>query len=260
MVVTDLLLSGAILGLADGLLNPCALGVLFLLLSVLLKKKRSKVPIYGAAYALTIYFVYFSFMKVLFNLIIFVGYFHLVTKVVALILTFFGLLEVKDFWFYGRWFSLSLPRSSKPFLAYLLESANLFSILFLGIFVALAEIPCAGAFPLAYTTLLAKFGIENTSYYIALYNLFFVLPLLFLTLFIYILKLKVEKLEKKRKGYRRYLRLLTGVILFLLAGLLVDQLVLYIFLTLLILMSFWIFSKKKVMKRVASLKKLMECC
>ena len=79
----------------------------------------------------------------------------------------------------------------------------------------MVEIPCAGAFPFVYTTLLALRnvkGIENILY-LLWYNLFFVLPLVILTLLFYFGLAKVEEAEKKRVRLRRHMRLVAGIVM-----------------------------------------------
>ncbi|MEM2181028.1 MAG: hypothetical protein QXP32_09475, partial [Nitrososphaeria archaeon] len=49
--------------------------------------------------------------------------------------------------------------------------------------------------------------------YLVWYNIFFVIPLLILTLIFYFVFLKVEEAEKKRIELRKYMRLTAGIIL-----------------------------------------------
>ena len=210
---------GMILGLVDGIFNPCALSVLFFLIAYLMALgSKRKCLIIGGIYSLMIFIVYSLFMLGILNVIHYVGHLSLIEKVVGLALIVLGVIEIKDFFFYGRWFSLEIPKSASPYIEKLVKAATVPSALILGFLVALVEIPCAGALPFFYTTLLASKGISGIEnfLYILWYNIFFVSPLIFLTLIFYFGFAKVEEAEKKRLEVRKYMRLTAGTIMILL--------------------------------------------
>jgi len=210
---------GMILGLMDGVFNPCALSVLFFLIAYLmgLGSKR-KCLIIGTIYSLIIFVIYALFMFGILNVIYYVGNLSLIEKAVGVALIIFGIIEIKDFFFYGKGFSLEIPKSASPYIEKLIKAATVPSALILGLLVALVEIPCAGAFPFFYTTLLASKGIQGIEniLYILWYNIFFVFPLILLTLIFYLGFAKVEEAEKKRLELRKYMRLTAGIIMILL--------------------------------------------
>ncbi len=212
-------LIGIVLGLLDGGFNPCALSVLFFLIAYLMGLgSRRKCLIMGLIYSIMIFFVYFSFMYGLLKVISIIGYLEVIKNIVGIILIILGIIEMKDFFFYGRWVSLEIPKFAKPTIEKLVKAATIPSALLLGFFVSLVEIPCAGAFPFVYTTLLASRniqGIENILY-LVWYNIFFVLPLVTLTLMFYFGLAKVEEAEKRRMELRKYMRLVAGLIMVLL--------------------------------------------
>jgi len=216
---TPITLLGMILGLIDGVFNPCALSVLFFLIAYLmgLGSKR-KCLIIGTIYSLMIFAVYALFMFGVLNIIYYVGNLSLIEKIVGIGLIIFGVIEMKDFFFYGKGFSLEIPKSASPYIEKLIKAATAPSALILGLLVALVEIPCAGAFPFFYTTLLASKGIQGIEniFYIFWYNIFFVSPLVILTLIFYFGYAKVEEAEKKRLKLRKYMRLAAGIIMILL--------------------------------------------
>jgi cytochrome c biogenesis protein CcdA len=212
-------LIGMILGFLDGGFNPCALSVLFFLIAYLMalgsRKKCLKI---GLIYSLMVFTVYFLFMYGFLKIIYIIGYLEVIKNIVGFVLIIFGIVEIKDFFFYGKWFSLEIPKFVKPTIEKLVKAATVSSALLLGLFVSLVEIPCAGAFPMVYITLLASKniqGVENVLY-LALYNLFFILPLIILTLIFYFGLAKVEEAEKKRLELRKYMRLVAGLIMIVL--------------------------------------------
>ncbi len=212
-------LIGMILGLLDGGFNPCALSVLFFLIAYLMTLgSRRKCLIIGLIYSFMVFLVYFSFMYGILKVIYIIGYLELIKNMVGIVLVILGVIEIKDFFFYGKWISLEIPKFAKPTIEKLVKAATIPSALLLGFLVSLVEIPCAGAFPFVYTTLLASRniqGIENILY-IAWYNIFFVLPLITLTLIFYFGFAKVEEAEKKRIELRKYMRLVAGIVMIVL--------------------------------------------
>lgn len=204
------------LGLIDGILNPCALSVLFFLVAYLLSVGSSKKCLkIGIVYSSAIFIVYFLFMYGMLNIISIIGLIEIIKTIVAVILIIAGALSLKDFFFYGKWVSLAIPEFAKPKISKLVKMATLPSAILLGVFVSLVEIPCAGGFPLAFITILAARGITGilSILYLLLYNFFFVFPLVLLVLIFYFGLQKVEKAEKFRLKTRKYMRLVTGLIL-----------------------------------------------
>jgi cytochrome c biogenesis protein CcdA len=208
-------LLGMILGFIDGAFNPCALSVLFFLIAYLMALgSKRKCLIIGLTYSMMVFIVYFSFMYGFLNIISMIGYLGLIKSIIGVIVIIAGIIELKDFFFYGRWVSLEIPKSAKPTIEKLVKTATIPSAILLGFFVSLVEIPCAGAFPLIYLAILAEkvSGMMNVVY-LLWYNLFFVLPLIGLTLVFYLGLLRVEKAEEKRLKTRRYMRLLAGLVM-----------------------------------------------
>ncbi len=219
-----LILVGMLTGWVDGIFNPCALSVLFFMVAYILALgSRKKIITIGVTYSIMIFLVYFSFMYLLTQAIsittYYLGYVQIMRYVLGGILTIFGILEIKDFFFYGKGISLEIPEFAKPKIEKLVKSATLPSAILLGLLVSLVEIPCAGAFPLLYVSFLnsslisGKISWPELIFYLIWYNIFFVVPLLALTLIFYFGFLKVEEAEEKRIELRKYMRLTAGIIL-----------------------------------------------
>jgi cytochrome c biogenesis protein CcdA len=207
------------LGLVDGAFNPCALSVLFFMAAYMLGLgSRKKLLTIGIAYSLMVFLVYFLFVYLLTQgismVMKYIGYVQLMRYLLGGIVLILGLIELKDFFFYGKGISLEIPKSAKPQIEKLVKASTLPAALLLGLFVSLVEIPCAGGFPFAYAGILSK-SVSGfaTVFYSALYTLFFVLPLIILTLIFYFGFVKVEEAEKKRLGLRKYMRLVAGIVL-----------------------------------------------
>ena len=209
---------GALLGFVDGAFNPCALSVLFFLIAYLMALgSKKKCLMIGLTYSLMVFIVYFSFMYGILSIISSIGYLETIKTIVGVVVMIAGFIELKDFFFYGKWISLEIPSIAKPTIERLIKMATIPSAILLGLFVSIVEIPCAGAFPFIYLTILADraSGIMNFVY-LLWYNLFFVVPLVILTIIFYLGLLKIEKAEEKRLKTRKYMRLIAGLIMVLL--------------------------------------------
>jgi len=209
---------GVILGLADGIFNPCALSVLFFFIAYIISVgSKKKSLILGTVYCSMIFLVYTFFMYGISFLISIVGYMSLIKTIVGYIIIFAGLIQIKDFFFYGKWISLEIPNFAGPKIERLVSMATIPSAILLGFFVSLVEIPCAGSFPLVYTTVLAeRVSGVTTLLYLLWYNLFFVFPLLLLNIVFYFGLMQVEKAEELRKKFRKHMRLISGLMLVIL--------------------------------------------
>jgi len=96
--------------LIDGI-NPCAFGVLIFLLAYLAKttKKKSKMLVNGFVYIFAVFLTYLFAGLLLLPIIQSLGSFSVYSYVVlAVIVVIAGLLEIKDYFWYGKGFSLSI--------------------------------------------------------------------------------------------------------------------------------------------------------
>jgi len=207
---------GMVLGLADGI-NPCMFSVLLFLLTYLLAiGSRRKTLKAGLAFTLTAFFVYLLFMMGLINLITLIGFLAEIKIIVGVIALVAGIIMIKDFFFYGRWFSLEIPSRAKPFIEKLIKRGTVPSAVLLALFSSLVELPCTSGIPLVYVTLLAQKG-GSYLFYLLWYNIFFILPLLVIIMVVSFAWTQVEKIEKWRVSFRKYMRLIAGLILLFLA-------------------------------------------
>lgn len=138
-------------------INPCVFGVLIFLIAYLtsIYKNAKRMLLAGFVYIVVVYLTYFfiglGIVRVATTVGISVGFYWLAATIAIIA----GLLELKDFFWYGKGFSLQmLPGASKRIKLYTnkigkLEKthpiASLGVAAFLGFFVVLVELPCTGA-------------------------------------------------------------------------------------------------------------------
>lgn len=208
------------LALVDAV-NPCVIGVLILLLTLLLKSgDRQRVLSNGLAYTAGVYFTYLLGGLTLLSVFTAVRQIVVLSKYLYVAIGAFiilaGFLEVKDFFWYGRWFSLSIPRALVKTVEE--EAANArksrLAAFTAGSVLTLIELPCTGAPYLAVLTLMSQsgFGFLTALPLLLLYNLVFVLPLLAIIYLAYS-GLAMKQLESWRKENRGLMRLAVGVAL-----------------------------------------------
>ena len=199
-------------------INPCAFGVLIFLLAFLLKKARSPIQLltHGFTYVAGVFITYLAAGLLLLPIIGTLGSASTVFYVViGVIIVLAGLIEIKDFFWYGRGFSLELiPGASKRIKMYVNRIAEgLVPAFFLGVFVALVELPCTGAVYLAVLSIMSLSGISASSFgWLVLYNFIFVLPLLIIIFLMY-RGMSADAFEVWRKKHRKSMRLAIGLVL-----------------------------------------------
>jgi len=194
-------------------INPCAFGVLIFLLATMISISSPKRTLkHGMIYVFVIFLVYFSvglgILKILTESAEILKYIFLVTGTLILI---GGLIEIKDFFWYGKGISLKIPSGIKPNLEKIAKKSTLPSVIFLGIAVALVELPCTGGIYLAILSLMhinKIFGIP----YLILYNIIFVLPLIFIVMLSYY-GVKITKIQGWVERNKKWTRLITGLVM-----------------------------------------------
>ncbi len=204
-------------------INPCAIGVLVLLIATLLglSNNKNKMLAVGMIYISAIYITY---LAAGFGLLIFIQKLNIsqqLSWIVGGIVVILGLIEVKDFFWYGKGISLQIPPERAKQIQKYIEHVSVPGAIFLGAFVAAVELPCTGGPYLAITTLLAKIGLSwQVFWLLAFYNFIFVLPLLVILGFVYF-GMSTEAIQKWKNEKRGWMRLATGLVMVALGVLLI---------------------------------------
>lgn len=197
-------------------INPCAIGVLVLLLGVLLAHAKEKTKM------LKIAFIYISVVFLVYILsglglvwfqsfLISLGFAVILGTFVGILVVIAGLIEIKDFFWYGKGFSLTIPKRFTGRIKSLINKISTPGAIVLGFFVALVELPCTGGPYLAITAVLAKNFNVKALIYLIVYNIIFVLPLIIITL-LAVYGVKVASIKKWKQNKRRYMRLAAGLV------------------------------------------------
>jgi len=205
-------------------INPCAIGVLILMISVVLSSQGTtrRMLLLGALYILAIYLTYLSAGL---GLVYFLASIPLfVTESLSIIVGSFiilaGLIEIKDFFWYGRGFSLGIPVVFTKKIHELSKNLTVPGVMILGAFVAGVELPCTGAPYLAIITILSMNFNLTAFLLLVFYNIIFVLPLLIILILV-AFGMKVQRVKQWKQESRGYMRLLIGLLLIGLGWLLI---------------------------------------
>ncbi len=204
-------------------INPCAFGVLIFLLAYLFKNFNSRklVLIHGFTYIGAVFLTYLIAGLLLLPIISQLGRISTGAYIgIGIILIIFGILEIKDFFFYGKGPTLGIIPSASKRIEVMVKNitGKLSTSFFLGVFVALVELPCTGAVYLGVLALVSIAGLNGNNFLLlVIYNLLFILPLVVILLLIH-RGGQTEQFEKWREKYRGHMRLAIGLLLIFLGG------------------------------------------
>jgi cytochrome c-type biogenesis protein len=168
-------------GFLDGL-NPCSIAVLLFFIALLFTLRRAALSVWttGLIYIAAIYLAYLLIGLGLMRAVFFVGNPHLMAKVGSWLVIGLGLINVSDYLFPQSPVHLRIPTIAHETIQDWLKRATLPAAGVGGFLVGLCTFPCSGGIYVAIVGLLsARATYLQGAGYLVLYNLAFVLPLLF---------------------------------------------------------------------------------
>lgn len=200
--------------------NPCAFFVLLFLLSLLVHaRSRIRMFLIGGIFVLVSGVVYFAFMAAWLNLFLVLEGVKVVTTFAGVVAVAVAVVNIKDFFFFKKGVSLSIPESAKSGLFVRMRglvTADNLPVLLTGTFMlAIAanayELLCTSGLPLVYTRILTLEPLPRLDHYLylALYNAVYVLPLLVIVI-VFTLTLGARRLTEDQG---RALKLLSGLMM-----------------------------------------------
>jgi cytochrome c biogenesis protein CcdA len=204
-------------------INPCAIGVLVLLIATLLElsEDKSKMLKIGLIYISVVFLTYLAAGYGLLFFIQKLNISNVLGWVVGIFVIILGLIEMKDFYWYGKGISLQIPRKRAKQVQEMINKVSIPGSIILGMFVAAVELPCTGGPYLAITTILAKIGFSAQVFWLLfLYNFIFVLPLIIILGMVY-LGVSTEKIKEWKDEKKKWMRLWMGIVMIALGILLI---------------------------------------
>lgn len=217
-------LSLVVISAAIDSINPCAIGVLILMVSVVMGGKGStkRLLTLGGLYIFAIFLTYLlaglGLIYFLASVPLFVA--EYLALVVGGLVILAGILEIKDFFWYGKGFSLQIPPYFANKIHKYSKNVTVPGVILLGAFIAGVELPCTGAPYLAIITVLSLNFNFSAFLLLLLYNIIFVLPLIVI-LFMVAAGTKINVIQNWKQANKGYMRLGIGLMLIGLGWLLI---------------------------------------
>ncbi len=201
-------------------INPCAIAVLLFLIAVLisLKAARKRMLAVGLVYILGVFLSYYlagiGIMKA-------IAHFDIARQInifAGAIVMLAAFISVKEGLYPDSAQLLVIPPKTKKIFTDLMQKGTFAAVFIAGILVSAFELPCTGQVYLGILSLMSQENMKAQGYfYLFVYNLIFVLPLV-LILIGAAWGLDIERLQKLRKESRGLIKILIGLIMFLLGA------------------------------------------
>jgi len=208
---TPLLSVVIVSGLIDSF-NPCAISLLLIYISMMftLQKDRKEIFYFGLTYVISIYVTYLLIgLGLLRAGTLFTSY--PISKAGAVLVIFFGLMNIKEYYFPNSPFSIRIPLKIRAVVSKYAYQATIASAVIVGMLIGLYEFPCSGAIYLAVISMLSsKTSFATGLSYLLLYNLMFILPLI--AIFVAATnKITTEKFINLQEKHGRKLHLILAI-------------------------------------------------
>lgn len=200
-------------------INPCAFAVMFLLLSTILSKHkdRKKTLLAGAMFSLAVFLTYLAMGIGLFSALATTANTFVLKLIVWILWILVWLANLKDYFWYGKWFVMEVPFSRRPKMADMIDRVSSPAWAFvIGVLVSLFLLPCSSG---PYFTILGYLSsqskeLTNRWYlYLVVYNLIFVLPMVIIAGLVGFGYSTVDKLAKIKHEKTEIIHLIVGILM-----------------------------------------------
>ncbi len=202
-------------------INPCAFFILLFLLSLLIyTRSRKRMLLIGSIFIFFSGFIYFLLMITILFFFTTVKEQFFIAIIAGLVAIIFGGLNIKDFFFFKKGLSASIPESQKPKLYKQMRKivkitslpVLIVATIVLAITANTVELACSLVLPVVYLGVLKTFALGNIQniLYLIIYNIIYIIPLLIFTIAV-VITLGRWKLSEWQG---RILKLFSGIIMF----------------------------------------------
>ena len=218
-------ISTLLIAFVDGV-NPCSIWVLTMLLAITIHSgSRKKVVLIGVVFLSVTALIYALFIAGLFTILNVVSFLGWIQVLVAIMALFFGLVNLKDYFWYKEGVSFTISDNKKPGLFQkmrgLMDASQstgglIVSTIVMAAGVSLVEFSCTAGFPVLWTNLLVSQQV-STGLFIALLILYMVIYQVdeLVIFFASVFTLKSGHMEEK---HGRILKLIGGSLMLVLAA------------------------------------------
>lgn len=202
-------------------INPCAFAVMFILLSSILRQQKSRTTVLFAwfLFTLAVFISYVAMWLWLYKVVSsFTAVFY-VKLVVWILWILIWLANLKDYFWYWKYFKFEVPDAWRPKMNSILKKVvSPIGAFFVWFLISLFLLPCS-SWP--YIVVLWYLASESATInmwwyiYIIIYNIIFILPMLAIALVVAFGK-KISELKEYKELHVEKLHLITWVIMLLL--------------------------------------------
>ncbi|MEW6035094.1 MAG: GAP family protein [Candidatus Micrarchaeota archaeon] len=205
-------------------INPCAIGVMILLVALMVSNQqlRGKMLFYGGLYVFSVFLTYLlaglGIMAFLASIPLFIAQY--ISVAVGGVIVLGGIVEIKDFFWYGKGISLAIPPERAKDIKKYMRNLSAWGVIFLGAFVAGVELPCTGGPYLAILLVLKQSFDLTAVLLLVLYNIIFVAPLIAI-LAAAMVGVKISDMQMWKQANKANMRLGIGILLVFLGWLLI---------------------------------------
>ena len=216
----SLAISTLIIGFVDGF-NPCSLWVISVLLALTLTSgSRTKVITVGLTYLVVTTLVYSLFILGVFTLFSYIGYLKWIQVIVALVAIGFGVINMKDYFWYKEGVSFTISDKHKPKLYKNMRDSVVTPQSLIGLIsstavmaagVSLIEFSCTAGFPVIWSNIMIANNVSGL-YFALLLGLYMLIYLLdeIGVIAVASITMKAARVEEK---HGRILKLISGTIM-----------------------------------------------
>lgn len=199
-------------------INPCEFAVLIILLSAMTIVKKDKTALKGGLlFSLAIFLSYFLMGLGIYKVLSTARFSLHVFKGIGIVSLLLGLWNMKDFFAYQKWLPpIEVPFSWRPNMKSLIRRVTSpIGAFVAGLVISAFLLPCtSGPYLIILSMLSQKEAFNHAVWYLLLYNLIFVSPMIAITLLVY-RGLDPEAAESLRQKNLRRLHLIAGILLIL---------------------------------------------
>jgi len=220
LALEPLVFSTALIALIDGF-NPCSLWVLTVLLGLVIRSgSRRRILLVGITFLVTTATVYGLFIAGVFSVLAYVAYLGWIQSLVGLLALVMGGINVKDYFWFQRGVSLTIPAGQKSGIYRRMREllrpdqtpTSLVAATFvMALGIALVELPCTAGFPVLWSAIVAEQS-PGRSQFLALLFLY-VLIYLLIELIVFLGALRTLSIARFEERQGRALKLVGGMIM-----------------------------------------------
>jgi len=211
------------LAFADAV-NPCELAVLAMILVTILiqnPEKRKRVLYAGLAFSAAVFIGYLIYGLIIIQLFktfhsYIANFSHYLYKGIAVLAMILGALNIKDYFMYQPGgIATEMPLSLRPRVKLLIKKiTSPLGAFFIGFLVTIFLTPCTMGPYLIASGILSELSILKAATWLLYYNLIFILPMLVITILVYVGFTKVEDVAGWKERNIKKLHLAAGLLLF----------------------------------------------